>query len=45
MKQIKNLHKYNTQSKHYQICNAKNETWGNKTMRNKGARPWNALPS
>ena len=40
-----NLYKYDTrQSKHYQIRKAK-KTWGNKMMRNKGARLWNALPS
>ncbi len=40
-----NLHKYDTrQSKHYQIRKA-NKIWGNKMMRNKGARLWNALPS
>ena len=40
-----NLYKYDTrQSKHYQIRKAK-KAWGNKMMRNKGARLWNALPS
>ena len=38
------LYEYDTrQSKHYQIRKAK-KTWGNKMMRNKEARLWNALP-
>ena len=38
------LHRYDTlQSKHYQIHKAKKK-WGNRMIRNKGARLWNALP-
>ena len=38
------LHRYETrQSKHYQVHKAKKK-WGNRMIRNKGARLWNALP-